>query len=74
MAAPVSEVRGRSREDDPGQALQVFHAWAGGEYHDRVQVRSVEHIVQNTGAPECEENEKLLSINKVQFNPDIILC
>ena len=38
MAAPVSEVRGRSREDDPGQALQVFHAWAGGEYHDRVQV------------------------------------
>ena len=60
MAAPVSEVRGRSQEDDPVQALQVLHAWAGGEYHDRVQVWSVEHIIQNTGAPECEENAKLI--------------
>ena len=39
MAAPVGEVRGRSREDDPVQALQVRHAWAGGGYHDRVPSR-----------------------------------
>ena len=29
----------------------------------RFQVRSVEHIIQNTGAPECEERGRLLSSN-----------
>ena len=38
------------------------------------QVGSVEHIIQNTGALECEEIARLLSSNEVLFNPNIILC
>ena len=40
----------------------------------RFQVGSVEHIIQNTDAPECEKVVKLLSSNEVQFTPNIILC
>ena len=40
----------------------------------RFQVGSVEHIIQNTDAVECEKIEKLLSSNQVQFTPNIILC
>ena len=69
----TSEVRGRSREDDSVQALQVML-----EPEKNImmgfQVRSVEHIIQNTGALKCEENARLLSSNEVQFNPNIILC
>ena len=38
------------------------------------QVGSVEHIIQNTGAPEWEKIARLLSSNEVLFNPNIILC
>ena len=69
----TSEVRGRSREDDSVQALQVMLE-PEKNIMTGFQVRSVEHIIQNTGALECEENARLLSSNEVQFNPNIILC
>ena len=40
----------------------------------RFHVGSVEHIIQNTDAPECEKVVKLLGSNEVQFTPNIILC
>ena len=74
MAAPVGEVRGRSREDDPVQSLQVRHAWAGEEYHDGVpsKINRAHHPKHRCSG--VWEDCKAFESDEVQFNPNIILC